>query len=286
MATRLARKLAYYPIYNPPTSDLGTGVEFNEGYVLPPTQTGHIATTGWTLLGTAPVWESAVGPAGGGGSWKFTLGPTSGNCRIRTTNSVWLQKTSSTHWSMGMWIKFNILPPSGSAVLFHNVPPLNTGGFSMGLVGQAGGTAYFTIDTTTTQNLITSVTVTTGTWYFLSIIKTANNNAKAYINGTSVGVIPGTYSNTTATTWNWGGLAQSYEFSFNVSNYYFSDDDVITEEVMQEIYRVGSSSRVIKHYTGSAWEESYDQKVWNGTNWIQWSSIPAKYWNGSAWVNI
>ena len=96
----------------------------------------------------------------------------------------------------------------------------------------------------------------------------------------------GTYSPGNATSYNWGLLATSYEFSFNISNYYFVDNDIVPESVMQEIYRVGSSSRVINHYTGSAWEESYDQKVWNGTAWIQWSSIPAKYWDGSAWVNI
>jgi hypothetical protein len=46
---------------------------------------------------------------------------------------------------------------------------------------------------------------------------------------------------------------------------------------------VAPSARVVKHWTGGAWVDSIDQKVWNGTAWVNWD---AKYWNGTAWIDL
>jgi hypothetical protein len=79
----------------------------------------------------------------------------------------------------------------------------------------------------------------------------------------------------------------------NVSIPFFIDNVAIysrrlTEREIQEHFIAGKtyvapSARIVKHWTGGAWVDSVDQKVWDGTNWVNWTS---KYWNGTAWIDL
>ena len=273
-----------------------TGVEFNSAYSLPPTTTGSLSVaTGWTMSSTpVPTFESAVGPISGAGSWKFSSGPTSGSMRLRNTNSNLLNTIYDRDFSVGFWVKLNSLPTNSTfGAPIHTMPPANSNGYSIGVRGPDGsGKSYFYIDSDSTNTSITSVEANTTDWFYLAFRHTGNpatTNAGqwlAYINGQLVSTVTNHTSANPATSANWGSISQGYEFSFNIANWYMTTKDVIGAAEIAEIWRVGSSSRVVNYYTGSAWAESFDQKVWNGSAWVQWSSIPAKYWDGAAWVNI
>jgi hypothetical protein len=284
MATRLHRKINSYPI--------NTGIEFNEAYTLPPTQTGsNTTTTDWTMTGTAPVYESSVGPIAGGGSWKFTSGPTSGNCRLRNTTAGFgnmMYTIYGNDLSLGFWVKINSMPASGSSAPLQSIPPFaNNGGYFVGIrgIGSSQGQFFLTIDGTT-QVLDTTITVNTTDWYYIAVTKGPGlaDDYNFYVNGqTNTSATTASDSNT-GTSINWGQVSQGYEFSFNISNFYIGYYDDVTPADIVEIWNVGSSSRIVKHYDGDSWEESYDQKVWNGSAWEQWDS--PKYWNGTSWVAV
>jgi hypothetical protein len=39
----------------------------------------------------------------------------------------------------------------------------------------------------------------------------------------------------------------------------------------------------LRYWSGTAWETASAQKVWNGTEWIDWN---ASYWNGTQWTQL
>lgn len=288
MTSRLHRKINSYAI--------GTGIEFGQAYSLPPTMTGsYQPSSGWTMSSTpTPTFESAVNPAGGAGSWKFSSGPTSGSMRLRTTDSTFMTNIYDRDFSVGFWVKLNSLPTNDTlGGPIHSFPPFNNNGYVFGVRGpDSNGKSYFYIDSNGTNTSITSVEANTTDWFYLALRHTGNQattNAGqwlAYINGQLVSTVTNYTSTVAGSSANWGSVSQGYEFSLNISNFYITSKDVIGAAEIEEIWRVGSSSRAIKYYDGAAWQDSYDQKVWNGSAWVQWSSIPAKYWDGAAWVTI
>jgi hypothetical protein len=90
-----------------------------------------------------------------------------------------------------------------------------------------------------------------------------------------------------ASSWFSLGANQS---TFN--NFFFDNVAIYARELtsleVQEHFIAGKtyvepSARVVKHWTGGAWVDSVDQKVWDGNAWVNWD---AKYWNGTAWIDL
>lgn len=40
---------------------------------------------------------------------------------------------------------------------------------------------------------------------------------------------------------------------------------------------------LVKYWDGTQWATSTGQKVWNGTDWIDWN---ASYYDGNSWISI
>ena len=281
MATRLARKIGSYAIEK--------GIELNEAYVLPPTETGTISQASaadWSLFsGVAPTYQSGVGPAGGGGSWNF-INDVSGGARLRSTNAATLATVNDREFTAGCWVKFNELPQDGLAnsVVIFAMANIFTSGFAMFLGGATSTVGNnFTFTGGTTTPIDSGVTCVAGEWYLLSVI-VSGTSTKYYINGVEVISVTRTLSTNCIALFIGNGTAKGVTTTNNICNVFIADNDAITASDLLEIYNVGTSDRIVNHYDGTAWQESYDQKVWNGTNWVQWTT--PTYWNGSAWVAI
>lgn len=285
MPTRLARKIGSYAIEK--------GIELNEAYALPPTETGTIpqaVSADWSLFsGNAPTYASGSGPVGGGGSWLFTMtnGDANGS-RIRSINAATLATVNDRNFTAGCWVKFSQLPvgTSTSACAIMQMANIFTSGFSFYVAGATS--AYgnnFSFSTISGTTVNSGVACNVNQWYFLSVIVNGTST-KYYVDGVETNSVTRTLS-TNCTQLVLGSLnTANHNSIFNISNALIAPNTIVTATDLLEIYRVGASASIVKHYDGDSWEESYDQKVYNGTNWIQWSSIPAKYWNGSAWVAI
>jgi hypothetical protein len=46
---------------------------------------------------------------------------------------------------------------------------------------------------------------------------------------------------------------------------------------------INQNQNAVKYYDGTDWQTASAQKVWNGTEWIDWDH---KYWNGTAWIDL
>lgn len=283
MATRLARKIGSYAIEK--------GIELNEAYVLPPTETGTIpqaSAADWSLFsGVAPTYESGVGPAGGGGSWNFNLpnGGTNGS-RIRNINAATLATVNDRNFTAGCWVRFSQLPTgtSTSACAIMQIGNVFAAGFSFYVGGATSAFGNnFSFASTTGVTVNSGVPCVAGQWYLLSVI-VDGTSTKYYVDGVETNSITRTLSANGAQLVLGSLNTGSHNAILNISNAFIAPNTIVTAPDLLEIYNVGSSSRLVKHYDGTAWEDSYDQKVWNGTNWVQWTT--PTYWNGSAWVAI
>lgn len=284
MPTRLYRKINSYSIEK--------GWEFNEAYVLPPTESGSVAQSvagDWTKLsGGDPVYESTEGPAGGGGSWKFVISNTAGGTTLRNQNASALALVNDREFTAGCWVKFESVPTVNSltAVRIMAIANIFTAGFGFYLTGTTstyGGTFAFTSTTGNTVN--SGITPNIGQWYFLSVIVNGTST-KYYVDGVETNSVTRTLS-TNGSQIFFGSAtppASAGNAEFNICNAFICDDNSVTASDLLEIYNVGISDRVVKYWDGDSWEESYDQKVYNGSTWEQWDD--PKYWNGSAWTSF
>lgn len=62
----------------------------------------------------------------------------------------------------------------------------------------------------------------------------------------------------------------------------------LTQSQIADRYRayVATGAIITKAYDGTNWNLTTQQKVFNGTDWIQWQEQTLKKWDGSAWVVI
>lgn len=283
MPTKLARKINSYAIEK--------GIELNETYTLPPTETGTIAQASgsdWSLFnGVAPTYESSVGPAGGGGSWKFNLpsGGTNGS-RIRSINAATIATINDKNFTAGCWVRFSQLPTgtNTTAAAIMQIGNIFSTGFSFWLAGSSSSYGNnFSFASTTGVVVDSGVTCNVNEWYFLSVIVNGTST-KYYVNGVETNSLTRTLSGSGIQLFIGSLNNANHNAILNICNTFIAPNSVVTAADLLEIYKVGSSNRVVKHYDGSAWQESYDQKVYNGSAWVQWPT-PTR-WNGSAWVAI
>ena len=226
---------------------LNTGIELNESYVLPPTQTGSLTTsTGWTVSSTTPTYESNVGPYGGAGSWKFDYNTSSG-CRIRNNNSTFVQQLSASlsgSFTFGFWIKFNTFPTYND--FFQNIftwlPVVNYGfGVNIGTpTGTSTPTFLFATDGTQIQS---GLTLSTGQWYFVAVTRDSATY-KFYVDNSLIYTRTSHAMTATGTFFNVGGIVPMTSgpgLSFNISNMFLTPYANIGTTELGEIYTVGST---------------------------------------------
>jgi hypothetical protein len=90
---------------------------------------------------------------------------------------------------------------------------------------------------------------------------------------------------TNVTQAKWGDTNSYANYSWNISNSYYTTSSVVGPTQIAEIYTAGLGTvpRTVKYYNGTAWVDSIGQKVWNGTAWVDWN---AKRFDGTSWVTI
>ena len=228
------------------------GIEFNETYVLPPTETGSLsqnAAGDWTVIsGVAPTYQSAVGPVGGGGSWKFDLsaGGTAGS-RIRCNNAATLAIFNDRDYTAGCWVNFSQLPTgtATAAVPIMLVSNIFTAGFGIYVAGTTSSyPSRFTASTTSgAGNVDTGISCNANQWYFISVI-VDGTSTKYYIDGVEVISATRTLSTNAAALFFSGANADSNNAILNISNAFIAPASTVTASNLVDIYTAGSEKLV------------------------------------------
>jgi hypothetical protein len=74
---------------------------------------------------------------------------------------------------------------------------------------------------------------------------------------------------------------------FFIDKFAFYNRSCTIREI-QERYLIGKSHfqsqvNLVKYYDGTDWQTASAQKVWNGTDWVDWDH---KYWDGTQWIDL
>lgn len=225
------------------------GIEFNQSYTLSPTFTGTNAPTVTpylTLTGTAPTFESNVGPVGGAGSWKFTQTSGSTASSVRTNTTTVTSTWADGNWSSGIWIKFNSLPTGTGQHAIHALLPGNVApGFSLFITGSS----HATNPSKFASNLVSTTawtggfgpTIEVNRWYYVAQRKTTTSTtAQVWIDGTLILTGNNTSTGSSSFAQFGGSGTASVSFSYNLSNWYVGTAAQITSTEIAEIWTAGS----------------------------------------------
>jgi hypothetical protein len=228
------------------------GIEFNETYVLPPTETGSLsqnAAGDWTVItGVAPTYQSAVGPIGGGGSWKFDLsaGGTAGS-RIRCNNAATLAIFNDRDYTAGCWVNFSQLPTgtAEASVPIMLVSNIFTAGFGIYVSGATSTYSNrFSVTTSSSAgNLDTGISCNANRWYFISVI-VDGTSTKYYIDGVEVISATRTLSTNAAALFFGAPNSDSNNAILNISNAFIAPASTVTASNLAQIYTAGSEKLV------------------------------------------
>ena len=227
------------------------GFELDTTYALPIVETGTASNSTaaqWSTSAGLVTYQQGVGPIGGSGSYNFNGTVANGMARIRNTNTTMLSIINDRNYSSGVWVKFNSLPQLGVDTVFlpfYVIGSVVSAGFGFYLSGTDHTTnpnqIYVTTDSGTNSFITTGITVTTGVWYFVSIIQNGTST-KYYVNGTETNSI--TRNLTTNATALAIGSAYvpndpTSQYNFNVSNVFIAPTSVIGATEIAEIYNTG-----------------------------------------------
>jgi hypothetical protein len=262
------------------------GIELNQAYTLTPTRTGTATNGTYTLTNTAPVYESAVGPLGGAGSWRFRIGnSTSQSSLIRSqTGNAEFAGFADGLFTVGFWFRYASLP-TGTLTnnLFETGSSINR--IQIGHTNNATSPSRLTF--TFTGSVVTlGPTIEANRWYFVAVRRFANttNNIEVYLDGSLLSTLSQpTIQAATQLTLGTVGPATS-ETTFNMSNYFHGSPSIFTATAISEIWTAGSTApNNLKYWNGTAWAVPINKYQWDGTNWV---TMNGKYWNGTSWAAI
>ena len=246
MASLLHNKINSYAIEN--------GIEFDQAFATPPTQTGTIQeniSQYWQMLGRSAVYEPTVGPPGGSGSWKF-LSNSSNFSRLRNNGGAILTLSSDGDYSLGFWAKASQLRESSefdNAVVLFALQPNTTTGFSINVTGGATPTPYRISLTAAGTNSITNQVINTTNWYYFAVTKNGTN-LNLYVNNQLVDTRTNMQT-ATSTILGFGDNAAVDTCEINISNFYYASTSVIGTTQIAEIWAVGSTAPATVNYSAS-----------------------------------
>jgi hypothetical protein len=226
------------------------GIELNEAYALPPTETGTLGQSSgsdWSVFsGIAPTYESTVGPVGGGGSWKFNVAGDANGSRLRSINAATIATVNDKDFTAGCWVRFSQLPTgtstSGCAIM--QIGNIFSTGFSFWLASATSAFGNnFSFASTTGVVVDSGVPCNVNQWYFLSVIVNGTST-KYYVDGVETNSLTRTLSGSGVQLF-FGALnTTSHNAIFNISNAFIAPNTVITASDLQTIYLAGSEKLV------------------------------------------
>ena len=231
MASTLNTKINSYAI--------DTGIELSEAYAQVPTQTGSITepiSTYWAKSGRDPVFQSTVNPPNGSGSW-LLVSNADNLCRHRTNGGAVIGTFRDHDWSAGAWFKFNSFA-TGIDLYgeIFKLLPRATSGFEFGFRTYANGSPTQFVARGGGDEEILVGGIVLNQWYLLSA-RRVGTQLIYYINGQSVSTQTRT-SSINQSEFGWG-TSNLYASSINVCNIYAAPSNVITPEIITEIYISG-----------------------------------------------
>ena len=250
----LDKKISSYPIE--------MGLELNQSYQLPPTQTGTVTDTNpavWALLGgSAPTFEPTIGPSNGKGSWKFNV-PAAGNTfgRIRTTSSNITSRLNDFSVSTGFWFKWNSFPTlndvNGTVPLFVWNPSTTMGfGFEIGWSTNVNRFVHILRYKSAAVYLDgpNDPQLTTQGWHYWAIRRNGNPGVyEFYLDGVLVYTTETLSSSSTVSSNIVLGPANpspSVDIDVNISNFYITNYSTIDDTAIAEIWDTGKSPALQK----------------------------------------
>jgi hypothetical protein len=288
------------------------GIQFDETYTAntPPVQFGTLApvsSLNWTFdnVNNGLSSESGIGPFPGQNSWKTKSGGgnTAGRLQHGSSSSQqsWGDIIRSCNYTYGIWIKFNTLPLVSQVGVVRTLnlqvagsPSTWYSGFYIG-IGQAtiGGTKLLSFITQgqTLFNPDAAEELILDKWYYLAIRKTKNDSnntvdVQIFIDGNEVNTFNAPFYDDVVTFTNWGfqGTNPNFVHDMNIANMHLASNTVLDATAIAAIWDAGAPIQVpVRHYDGTDWQDSSDQKIWDGTKWIP---MYANRWDGTNWVAI
>lgn len=278
---------------------LEKGLEFSAAVTTTPPQTGSITAKTLSLSNTAAIaYQGTVNPPFGSGSWQLTMTGTEtvpvSAPRVTYNTLAQYEVFKDGDWSLGFWWKLNTQMVSTRSSNVWNISPFGTNNPGMTILYQGTNSTNspgkLTINIGDNLNIPISDVINLNTWYYIAVTRvntTATGNIKTYINGVNTAtlnqnILAGTAGVTQA---KWGDTNAYANYSWSISNSYYTTSAAIGPSQIAEIYAagVGTVGRTVKYYNGTAWVNSSAQKVYNGTAWVDWN---AKRFDGTTWVTI
>ncbi len=279
---------------------LEKGLEFSAAVTTTPPQTGSITAKTLSLSNTAAIaYQSTVNPLFGSGSWQLTMtgteaAPVSAP-RVTYNTLEQYDVFRDGDWSLGFWWKLNTQMISTRSSNVWAISP-SASATQPGVLIQYNGTnainnaGKLSINYGGNNNVPISGVISLNTWYYIAVRRQNINSAtnfNVYING--INTLASTWAVLTGTTSvsvaRWGDTNAYANYSWSISNSYYTTSAIIGASQIAEIYAagVGTVGRTVKYYNGTAWVDSSAQKVYNGTAWVDWN---AKRFDGTTWVTI
>ena len=254
----------------------------------------------WSKTGNFPILNPTGGPDGQG-SWIFRTGNGSGNydaLRITNssggTNAVANPEITDSDYSAGVWFK---IPPNDGTGTENTVNIFRVGGeVAATLValdaqpGDVGTLVFFNPSTRTTE------TYDDDQWHYYA--------TRVYFNGTNYtreiyldGALWLTENVEDTNSLNYVEMGDNFIInptgyaSQELAHVYIAQSQAITAADIATIWSVGnppvSTVYDVKHYDGTAWQQSIGQKYWDGTSWVDWNAVAEpQRWDGAQWVNL
>ena len=316
MALTTTNLQIYYPFSNSSCYS-GTGTTVTNLGLAGASYNGYVnadairASGGGTTPGVAPVYDAAQN----GGIFKF-----GGNkSRITIPDGSVTRINASTYRTIQMWVLWNSLTATlGNGLNSAIAAPIfgklsNNHGFD-GYIAYAMNTGSLRITLNAAAEHIpatSSGVITTNQWYFLTfVVRTANiaDNVKFYKEATQQSISPTRYGGSWSTsetnplqlgtgfmnysTATYGGVTAGAMESFNgwIGDFLMYDTILSDQQISDNFDATKSkyfgTPRTVKYYDGTTWQNSSDQKYWNGSAWVAWNNVASKRWNGTNWIDF
>jgi len=290
--SRLNDKINSYTLRN--------GLELNQTYSIPPTQTGSNQSTSagdWEITGNVAISDANSGPQPGTRSWRFDVGPSFGASRLRGEGPI-VNSWDYGSYSYGFWMKINTwldFEDNAPNFAINRLEPIFTignytaFGYDRDPDSPTYGKKWFIFFADGQATVITSVNgedLEEDRWYYIAF-RRDGEDLDVYVNGTHVGFIwVNEYPVEDGTWLNLGSVASGFgvDFSMSFANIYVAAYEEIDADDISAIWDYGSPIQApVKYWDGSAWQTASDIKVYDGTNW---SPVYANRWTGSAWLPV
>ena len=250
------------------------------------------------------IYEADVNPPNApGGSWKMSFLASQGGPQIKSNTTNWPGIGTTIHdgeYYHSVWLKFNQLPTvNGFQIVYLAMRNYGFPGFRVNISGTdygQGCNLYSNMTGGASTGILFLSDVQVDTWYHIVHRKTtATGDAHIFVNG--VKVLTGSNEDTDPSDvydFQYGATINAnstQQLSFNFCHQLTGNAIDLSDSAVLNLYNAGITPPAavydVKHYDGTAWQQSIGQKYWDGTDWVDWNAVAEpQRWDGAQWVNL